>query len=586
MLQVSANLNQFGNPVIFGSNSNPSNNVSSPFNNFIICELDATNVAIYISPESNKVVDSVATNIANSSVYGYIYSLIGLSTTFNNTTNRFEITGNISNLPFQSNYSDWFGQFTGILTIVYIDESLENYSVGITINQSFFSVEQKKCSSCINLTYIDEDYDIYNPLDNYGFSLLGDVTYQYKIDNNDWVTMGVSEMSNSSSMVYYPFYAYGTARLQYCFCDVVQNLQLRAIRTVKDPTNCNNEIIYQSISTQFYFITAGNLGTTINLYPYKPEVIFEEPFKCCVSVNDEIHVDILSIAPKPVPSLPTSIRCMEAATLTYNLYQYVDGELVIIPSGSGITFTNPTIANGYDFTQQLQKGSYKLTAELCNCCTCITKEWSINICDSYVLTTGDCNNPKINNISANYYVKFTIKTYNSSNIVDSISQQIILKDVLISPLSEYEIPKLNDGFYQIIFEVFDEYGVKVGNTSTQVLFYDCNIKSCEVELRRKLLGFNWCADCDEKKAQQKEYDDLKIANSKFEIYKSVIYSYWNDIKMQQSVPETWDIEDHLQELMTYSQTFSEMNKLCENCTDSSFSGNVVSSSNSDCGCNS
>jgi hypothetical protein len=587
MLEVSANLNELGNPVIFGSNTwstSLNQTQTSPYYNRVIVELNATNVAIYIYPITDNEIDAALTNTNNSSIFSSINSNTNLVATYNQVNKRFEITGNI-NSSIAPHWSDFYNHIsTESLNFVYlIDEEPynETHKLGITINESMFSVQQIKCTSCIDLTYLDTAYDYFNPLDNYGLAELGDVEYQYQDLNNNWVSMGIVDIVKNPANQNVPVNgSYGVAKLRHCYCDIASNLKLRAIRTVRDTITCTNEIVYQSISNYFAFLSGGSTVTSINLFPYKPEVEYGDSFNCCVSVTDSINVDIISILPKPVA--PTPHACVENSTLTYNLYKYAaidDLELI-----DTVVITNPTINSGYTYDETLEKGSYKLTAELCNCCACVTKEWDINICDSYIITTGDCNNPKINNISANHNVKFTIKTYNSSNIVDTISQQVILKDQLVGPLSEYQFPKLNDGFYQIILDVIDQYGVTI-STTTQVLFYDCIIKSCEVELRRKLLGFNWCADCDEKKAQQKEYEDLKVANSKFEIYKDVIYSYWNDIKMQQSIPESWDIESHLQELMTYSQTFNEMNKLCESCIESSFSGNVVSS-NTDCGCNS
>ena len=65
--------------------------------------------------------------------------------------------------------------------------------------------------------------------------------------------------------------------------------------------------------------------------------------------------------------------------------------------------------------------------------------------------------------------------------------------------------------------------------TNKILFYDCNIKSCEVYLRSNLLGFSNCVDCVDKKANQKEYETLKLKNDMFQIYKDIIYSYWNNI---------------------------------------------------------
>lgn len=245
-------------------------------------------------------------------------------------------------------------------------------------------------------------------------------------------------------------------------------------------------------------------------------------------------------------------------------------------------FINPTTASVFTYNDII-KGTYKLIATYNNACTSVSKEWVISICNATIINTGTCNNPSIQNLSAINYAKFTIKTSNSLDIVDSVSQKVILKDQIVSPLSTFNIPKLDDGFYQLDVQTLDSTGVVIA-TETQLLFYDCNIKSCEVYLRSNLLGFSNCVDCVDKKANQKEYETLKLKNDMFQIYKDIIYSYWNNIKKQQSIDETWDIEDHLQEVTTYSNALKQIKTICTDCG-FSFNTNTGTLSSGDCGCN-
>ncbi len=248
-------------------------------------------------------------------------------------------------------------------------------------------------------------------------------------------------------------------------------------------------------------------------------------------------------------------------------------------------YANALIAYSGTFKTQsvvTSKGTYKLVATYNNACTSVSKEWIISICNSTIINTGTCNNPSIQNLSAINSAKFTIKTSNSLDIVDSVSQKVILKDQIVSPLSTFNIPKLDDGFYQLDVQTLDSTGVVIA-TETQLLFYDCNIKSCEVYLRSNLLGFSNCVDCVDKKANQKEYETLKLKNDMFQIYKDIIYSYWNNIKKQESIDETWDIEDHLQEVTTYSNALKQIKTICTDCG-FSFNTNTGTLSSSDCGC--
>ncbi len=245
-------------------------------------------------------------------------------------------------------------------------------------------------------------------------------------------------------------------------------------------------------------------------------------------------------------------------------------------------FVNPTLASVFTYTDII-KGTYKLIATYNNACTSVSKEWVISICNATIINTGTCNNPSIQNLSAINTAKFTIKTSNSLDIVDSVTQKVILKDQIVSPLSTYQIPKLDDGFYQLDVQTLNADG-EIISTETQLLFYDCNIKSCEVYLRSNLLGFSNCVDCVDKKANQKEYETLKLKNDMFQIYKDIIYSYWNNIKKQESIDATWDIEDHLQEVTTYSNALKQINTICTDCG-FSFDTNTGTLSSGDCGCN-
>lgn len=282
----------------------------------------------------------------------------------------------------------------------------------------------------------------------------------------------------------------------------------------------------------------------------------------------------------------TGIKLGVVASITDDLNLVL--ESVALDSYSGeyrsqtFYFINPTLSSVFTYNDII-KGTYKLVATYNNACTSVSKEWIISICNATIINTGTCNNPSIQNLSAINSAKFTIKTSNSLDIVDSVSQKVILKDQIVSPLSTYQVAKLDDGFYKLDVQTLNGDG-EIISTETQLLFYDCNIKSCEVYLRSNLLGFSNCVDCVDKKANQKEYETLKLKNDMFQIYKDIIYSYWNNIKKQQSIDETWDIEDHLQEVTTYSNALKQIKTICTDCG-FSFNTNTGTLSSGDCGCN-
>lgn len=438
-----------------------------------------------------------------------------------------------------------------------------------------------------------------------------------------------------------------TAQLIYGFCDILINTPLRAIRTVRAIPNCGgtSPIIYQSISTYFKNALSSNTALFSSI-PYVPSATFDGSFACCVSEDSEIEVIPLTLTPNrdsphnsgianalkydlyinnegvyeevPLISLKTeeilvvedstavvgtSTLFLSELTVGSKLYTSTNIQLGTVESITDDThltlttaavdtysgaylsqtfyFINPDTSSVFTYNDII-KGTYKLIATYNNACTSVSKEWIISICNSTIINTGTCNNPSIQNLSAINYAKFTIKTSNSLDIVDSVSQKVILKDQIVSPLSTFNIPKLDDGFYQLDVQTLDNTGI-VLNTESQLLFYDCNIKSCEVYLRSNLLGFSNCVDCVDKKANQKEYETLKLKNDMFQIYKDIIYSYWNNIKKQESIDETWDIEDHLQEVTTYSNALKQIKTICTDCG-FSFNTNTGTLSSSDCGC--
>lgn len=657
----SASLNSLGNPRIYGSNTKAvsigSTSVDLLYSRFVI-ERNTSGISIFISPETTLTVDETNTNIANSGVAASIFSVTGLVVIFQN--NRFEITGNLlTNLDEDWSDSTTNNSLANLVSTLLLKDAgnttIETQTFALSLNHSNFYVLQQACSNKIKFTYLDNDYDFQNPLDNYGLAERGVVDYQYQNSSGSWVSMGESKIvagTNDSPVGG----SYGTALLTYEFCDVLIDTPLRAVRTVREVPNCGgtSPIIYQSISTYFINGLAAN-RTLITTIPYIPSITFDGTFACCVSEDSEIEVIPLTLTPNRAIPHDTGI----ANALKYDLYinnegtyeevviteqktgglQWVSGtstvtsyapisnpfstlfltELTIgsklytntgtyigkvktIVSNTELTveetfldtdssnycysntfyFVNPTLASVFTYTDII-KGTYKLIATYNNACTSVSKEWVISICNATIINTGTCNNPSIQNLSAINTAKFTIKTSNSLDIVDSVTQKVILKDQIVAPLSTYQVTKLDDGFYQLDVQTLDENGI-VLSTESQLLFYDCNIKSCEVYLRSNLLGFSNCVDCVDKKANQKEYETLKLKNDMFQIYKDIIYSYWNNIKKQQSIDETWDIEDHLQEVTTYSNALKQIKTICTDCG-FSFNTNTGTLSSGDCGCN-
>ena len=669
MLTFSANLNELGNPTIWGANYSTQTSYTDPvqvdlYKSKIIVEKFTTGISILITPISTTIVDKTNTDNANSSLYTSILSTTGLVAIYDNALKGFTLIGNI--LSTQSNTNsdlvELLNSFANFQFINNSNNTIETQELDITINQAVFLVAPEPCSNCIRLAYIDSAADYVNPLDNWGKANRGQVEYQYQDITGSWISMGSAKLEGQYWLPYAGGFGYNPALISFCDCGMFDNTPLRAIRTVRAIPNCGgtSPIIYQSISNHFNIENLGlsNYPQTLDqtLYstiPYIPSATFDGSFACCVSKDSEIEVIPISLTPNR--NTPHNTGAKNA--LKYDLYinnQGVYKEVIIIKTKSGqllvtkgsnivtgtssislpvpplflselvvgatiytetgipigiiasiesdssltlvspalddysggiksnqFYFVNPTLSSTFIYTDII-KGTYKLVATYNNACTSVNKEWIISICNLTIINTGTCNNPSIQNLSAINSAKFTIKTSNSLDIVDSVSQKVILKDQIVAPLSTYQIPKLDDGFYQLDVQTLNPNG-EIISTETQLLFYDCNIKSCEVYLRSNLLGFSNCVDCVDKKANQKEYETLKLKNDMFQIYKDIIYSYWNNIKKQQSINETWDIEDHLQEVTTYSNALKQIKTICTDCG-FSFNTNTGTLSSGDCGC--
>jgi hypothetical protein len=681
MLTYSANLNEYGNPTIYGIEDGPN---ESKF----VVEAGTSNILIYIPIVSETVIDKAVTELENVDTIADCLEY-GLTVIFEQTEQRFKITGNIvgggpfnwelsngydyfcwtdipnrfvdssgnlNNLPFGHNL---FGSFL----LFDVDNNYQGeHRLNVVLNKSVFWVEQLACENCIILSYRDGNYDVENPLDVMGLASRGIVEYQEKVGNT-WTVLGSAPILPGGAVG--PGNGKITAQFKKCYCNPMEDLELRAVRTVRSVPNCGgtSPVIYESISdyiirgtTNNGYLTTDEVGadTKMTLVPLVPAITYDGSFECCVAENGRIEVKPLDLSPnvdtphntgpgvtlkydfyrieegEPVDLLPTEIALRQFNTYSpitvtagskyvtttlsttftdflivgSKIFTGVDvliGEVKAILSGTSIElkevaqsnyvgaweynkfyFPNPTKASNFFFYPTL--GTYKLVATYSNNCTFVTKEYTINVCTAYLVVTGDCNNPKIQNTSSTNVLKVNVTTYNSMSVIDSVTQSVILKDFIVNANSSYQLPKLNDGFYKLTVQELSSTGVAIGDLDERILFYDCDIKSCEVALRSELLGFDFCVDCVDKKAKELEYKELERRNYMFQIQKETIYSYWDDIKYQQALPDTWNIEDHSQELQTYTETLNKLKTICKDCGFTYSTNTVPLYSTGDCGC--
>lgn len=564
---VVANLNSLGNPQIF----------KNPSGNQVTIARSATGISIIITP--SLPFDATNTQAANSLINSDLIDL-GFGIVYNGTTIVIGTNELISLDPLTSyNFSIRDGSDTEIGT--------EELSIEILGPE--FDYEQSSCEYCVTFENISDTVTSQNP----PISGRGKLEY---IINGDIVSGNYNQ------------------NISYCTCEAANDQTVTAILTIRQIPHCGglSPIVFQSIYTG-----------VIDIVEYKPSIQFEAPLGCCVPLNTGITITPVDIIPNN--DTPHDIGCTEELTLKYILTNPDGDEVNILATATGtistsessttvtgastlftsfpiggklynsdnellgvidsitddttiileknatetysgtfqtesFNYLNPDLDSVFEYTPT-QLGAYKLTAILTNCCASTITEWDINICKSYLVETGTCNNPTIKNLSSINFLRINLTTYNGLSLIDETTNKEVYKNTLISPLSGLLIENLEDGFYKLVIEELDDEAT-VLSTETQYIFFDCNIKNCQIKLTQDILCFQSgrCVDNSEK-----EYINKNLELIRFFAYKEILYSYWSKIIKVQSIPQDWDNEEHLQEIATYTEIMTYINKMCQSC---------------------
>lgn len=567
---VIANLNILTNPQIF----------KNPVGNEVTIAKNATGVLITITPIIGY--DSTNSVSANSALITTLNNL-GLNLSFN--VSNITITGSNLSLSVLTAYS------AVIKNVSNVTIATEPISIEI-LNPDFVST-QESCKYCLLFDPTESSTTSNNP----SISNRGLMEYTFI------PVLGAEELKASG--------AYNTT-VESCWCGAAANLSMRSVLTIRQIPNCKgtSPIVFQAVQT----------GILVTITEYVPSMTISADFACCVVKDKSFSIIPISFTPNnsaphntcgysvlryslkdqngnkvilsqtktgtvTVSNTSTTIAGSSTLFLTelkvgdsiYNVSNVLVGKVFSITSNTVLnleqnanftgtisfnstsySFINPTTSNTFSYVPA-NLGTYTVDVTFTNCCDVFTKIYSINVCNSYLLETGTCNNPNIKNISNVNYVKINLTTYDELVLVDSVTQKSLFVDQLVAPNSQLNLGNLIDGFYLLTIQDVSNLGVNLGIPKTQVLFYDCNIKACEVALIQKVLCFDF--NCNN------EYDYSKIITEKlkFDIYKSEIYSYWNNIKYQQSLPDSWDVESHLQELSTYTDALAKIQEICTTC---------------------
>jgi hypothetical protein len=224
-LSVSASLNILGNPMIYGSNTDPQTAiddpvVDNPLSHRVAIDDDASNVEISISPVSTASPIDVAATLA--------FNAANITAVETGTDYEIDVDGD-GFLVTNASGSIEPGFTTG-LRFVFEDASIEDHVLYVMGMRMDFSKTQTSCTNSIVLDYNVPSQEVNNPLTNYGRADYGTIKYQYRLPDGDWVDVGTTGIPTEALTLTLP--------------DAYPDVDFRAIWTILDE---NNNIIYQEV---------------------------------------------------------------------------------------------------------------------------------------------------------------------------------------------------------------------------------------------------------------------------------------------------------------------------------------------------
>jgi hypothetical protein len=293
---------------------------------------------------------------------------------------------------------------------------------------------------------------------------------------------------------------------------------------------------------------------------YKPSLTLEDDLSCCVVPDEELVVspatlELLFVAPRD--------ECADME-LVYTLTS---------PSGIITTTTfNHAALIGYATLDDLnfthtptELGTYTLNIALTNCCDTTEYDYSFDACNSWSITNSECNDIVITNLSTLTDLTYTIKELGDFEAFENITyEDIEQENIVLCAGASVTISGLADNLYTIT--VIDEHPTTVDVES--IFLLDCNIKKCKKDFLLDLL----CAGttCD-------TLEDLERAKDfvQFKTLEEIVYKFWDEWKQQQSLVETFSINDIMQDVLIVSEALDAIKKICDLC----------GTNGEDCGCN-
>jgi hypothetical protein len=306
--------------------------------------------------------------------------------------------------------------------------------------------------------------------------------------------------------------------------------------------------------------TKSYLHPNYTIDEYKPALTLEDDLSCC-QLTDEL----LTVSPATLLDRFTAPRAdCTNMELVYTLTS---------PSGVITTQTeNHTALTTYGTLDDLnfthtptEFGTYTLNIALTNCCDTVEYDYSFDTCNSWSVVNSDCNDIVITNLSTLTALTYTIKYLGDFDAFEAYTYNAVEQtNISLAAGASVTLEGLADNLYTIT--VVDAHA----NTADveSIFLLDCNIKKCKKDFLLDLL-------CTGTTCTTLEDTQRAIEFVEFKTLEEIVYKFWDDWKQQQSLYETFSINDVMEDVLTVSKALDAMKKICDLC----------GTNGEDCGCN-
>ena len=286
---------------------------------------------------------------------------------------------------------------------------------------------------------------------------------------------------------------------------------------------------------------------------YKPELTLNRPFGCCETLDEVITVFPVSMELREGTIHDhCDIDTSASIVLEYKVTA-PDGSVIVDVSYTGLVVEANTLDSLTAIFTPTQLGSYKIVTKVSNCCETITYEDVFDSCNSWVVTNSNCNVININNLSVNNGITYTIKQLTDYDTFENVTNHT---EVAIVPGGEIDIDLVNDNLYTVT--IIDSHIST--NDDEKMFLLDCKIKKCKKQFLLDVLCDN--LDSCDKNARLELFAEF----AEFKVLEDIVYQKWDEWKLQQSIVDTFSVNDIMEDVVTLSKAMSSMSKICNECT--------------------